>query len=122
VARLTVLLAALGLTFALAADASPMLHEPIQPDPRDDIAMRVVLDGNIPAAIETPSGLVSAPDPRKPVGHAPGGHPSAGGTFDAATAGTYVPDTDTRRPDLLPYDEPFTPSTAPSGWSSETRA
>jgi hypothetical protein len=29
--------------------------------------MKVALGGNLPAAIETPSGLVFAPDPRRPV-------------------------------------------------------
>jgi hypothetical protein len=96
------------------ADASPILHERIPPDARDDIAMRVVLDGDLPAALETGSGLVSAPDPRRPVPSSPRSpQASAGGTFDADAAGRYEPDTDTRRPDLLPYDEPFTPSTAP---------
>jgi hypothetical protein len=107
------LLVVAALTFALEADASPILHERIQPDPRDDIAMRVVLDGNIPAAIKTPSGVVVAPDPRRPVGPPKADHPSAGGPVDAAAGGKYVADRDTRRPNVLPYDEPFTPSTAP---------
>jgi hypothetical protein len=113
VARAPAALAVAALAFTVSADASPVLHERIAPDPRDDLAMGVVLDGNLPAAIETPSGLVSAPDPRRPVGNARRSPTNAGGTFDAATAGRYVPDTDTRRPDVLPYDEPFTPSTAP---------
>jgi hypothetical protein len=107
------LLATAALAFALPADASPILHERIQTDPHDDMAMHVVFAGQIPAAIETPSGLVTAPDPLRPAKTPPGEHASAGGKFDAATAGKYEPDTDTRRPDLLPYDEPFTPSTAP---------
>jgi Transglutaminase-like superfamily len=107
------LFATAALAFALSADASPILHERVPSDPRDDMAMRVVFDGNIPAAIETPSGLVSAPDPLRPAKPPRGERASAGGKFDAATAGKYEPDTDTRRPDLLPYDEPFTPSTAP---------
>ena len=31
----------------------------------EDLAYQVALDGDLPAAIQTPSGLVSAPDPRK---------------------------------------------------------
>jgi hypothetical protein len=90
--------------------AAPVLHEPIPPDAREDIALSVSLDGDIPAAINTPRGLVQAPDPAKPVGsgdspynHAPG---------DARDT-SFHPDRDTRRPDVLPYDDPFSPSTAP---------
>jgi transglutaminase-like putative cysteine protease len=90
--------------------AMPVLHEPIPPDAREDIALAVSLDGDIPAAIDTPRGLVQAPDPAKPVGtgdspynHAPG---------DARDT-SFHPDRDTRRPDVLPYDDPFSPSTAP---------
>jgi hypothetical protein len=90
--------------------SAPVLHEPIPPDAREDIALSVSLDGDIPAAINTPRGLVQAPDPAKPVGtgdspynHAPG---------DARDT-SFHPDRDTRRPDVLPYDDPFSPSTAP---------
>lgn len=88
----------------------PVLHEPIPPDAREDVALSVSLDGDIPAAINTPRGLVQAPDPARPVGtgdspynHAPG---------DARDS-SFHPDRDTRRPDVLPYDDPFSPSTAP---------
>jgi len=103
---------------AVGADASPMLHEQIADDPKDDLAMKVALGGNLPAAIETPSGLVFAPDPRRPVLEPrarPAETTAAKGTsaIDSRASGIFVPDTDTRRPGLLPYDEPFTPSTAP---------
>jgi transglutaminase-like putative cysteine protease len=100
--------AALALA-AQAAGASdgPVLHEPIAPDPREDLAMRVSIDGELPAAIQTPSGIVGAPDPRSP--------PSA--TDPSYRTGTehdvFVPDRDTRRPNVAGYDEPFTPATAP---------
>src|SRR5262249_51893958 len=42
----------------------------------------------------------SAPDSTPPIAEAP---PNA----------TFRPDRDTRRPDVLPYEDPFTPSTAP---------
>jgi Transglutaminase-like superfamily len=90
--------------------AAPVLHEPIPPDAREDVALAVSLDGDLPAAINTPRGLVQAPDPAKPVGtgdspynHAPGD----------ARDNAFHPDRDTRRPDVLPYDDPFSPSTAP---------
>jgi hypothetical protein len=90
--------------------AGPVLHEPIPPDAREDVALAVSLDGDIPAAINTPRGLVQAPDPARPVGsgESPYNHPPG----DARDT-SFHPDRDTRRPDVLPYDDPFSPSTAP---------
>jgi len=90
--------------------AAPVLHEPIAPDAREDVALAVSLDGDLPAAISTPRGLVQAPDPAKPVGSgdSPYNHPPG----DARDT-SFHPDRDTRRPDVLPYDDPFSPSTAP---------
>ena len=90
--------------------AAPVLHEPIPADAREDVALAVSLDGDIPAAINTPRGLVSAPDPAKPIGtgESPYNHPPG----DARDT-SFHPDRDTRRPDVLPYDDPFSPSTAP---------
>jgi hypothetical protein len=90
--------------------SAPVLHEPIPPDAREDIALAVSLDGDIPAAINTPRGLVQAPDPARPVGtgDSPYNHPPG----DARDT-SFHPDRDTRRPDVLPYDDPFSPSTAP---------
>jgi transglutaminase-like putative cysteine protease len=103
-------------TASLRADASPLLHERIADDPSDDVAMKVTLDGDLPAAIETPSGLVSAPDPGRPVDprEAQVSRAAEGqSVISPAAAGVFRPDLDTRRPGLLPYAEPFTPSTAP---------
>lgn len=90
--------------------AAPVLHEPIPADAREDVALAVSLDGDIPAAINTPRGLVQAPDPARPVGsgESPYNHPPG----DARDT-SFHPDRDTRRPDVLPYDDPFSPSTAP---------
>jgi hypothetical protein len=90
--------------------AAPVLHEPIPVDAREDVALAVSLDDDIPAAIHTPRGLVQAPDPARPVGsgETPYNHPPG----DARDT-SFHPDRDTRRPDVLPYDDPFTPSTAP---------
>ncbi len=88
---------------------SPTLHEPIPPDPREDVALSVALEGDLPAAINTPRGLVSAPDPARPFG-------TGDAPYGAAPKGdgsTFRPDRDTRRPEVLPYDDPFSPSTAP---------
>jgi transglutaminase-like putative cysteine protease len=84
----------------------PVVHEPIPPDPREDLALHVALEGDLPAALQTPSGLVSAPDPRQP--------PPAGGVaYGADGHDSFTPDRNTRRPDVAGYDDPFTPSTAP---------
>lgn len=84
----------------------PVEHERIPPDAREDLAMGVVLAGEMPAAIRTPAGVVAAPDPlRDPAG--------SEGVYDASESPTFRPDRDTERPDLGAYDEPFTPSTAP---------
>jgi hypothetical protein len=97
---------------AAAGGKTYTLHEPIPQDPRDDMALGVVLDGELPAAIETPSGVVRAPDPRKPAGSTDSIYAS-GGKSEVAGNATYTPDRDTKRPDVLPYDDPFDPSTAP---------
>jgi transglutaminase-like putative cysteine protease len=103
------------LLFALAAIAvappagayAPILHEHIPPDPQEDLALSIAIDGDMPAAMNTPSGIVRAPDPRKPVSH--DDPTSSRGAEDTS----FRPDRDTRRPDVLPYDDPFVPSTAP---------
>jgi transglutaminase-like putative cysteine protease len=92
---------------------SPVLHERIPSDPRDDVALSVSLDGDLPAAIDTPSGLVTAPDPRRPPASSPRPDGAASDLPLAPPNATFRPDLDTRRPDVLPYEDPFTPSTAP---------
>ncbi len=106
-AALALVCAVSNAAFADFAHDPPVLHEPIAPNPREDLAMRVSVAGDLPAALQTPSGVVGAPDP---------------GLLPAATDSSYregtehdvfVPDRDTRRPSVLNYDDPFTPSTAP---------
>ena len=92
------------------AREAPVLHEPISADPREDVALSISLDGDLPAAIDTPRGLVSAPDPARPVGTKPSPYDNLSG--DPADT-SFHPDRNTRRPDALPYDETFSPSTAP---------
>jgi transglutaminase-like putative cysteine protease len=91
----------------VARPASPILHEPIPPDPREDLALNVALDGDLPAAMRTPSGIVAAPDPRQLPG------PTDSSYGPGSEHDTFVPDRETRRPDVGGYDDPFTPSTAP---------
>ncbi len=108
--RLVLLAAALSLAVAAPASGDvkgAVLHEPIPADPREDLAMRVMLDGDLPAALQTPSGLVSAPDPRAVPSSTDPAYSSRGDT------GVFTPDRDTQRPQISAYDDPFTPSTAP---------
>ena len=111
-----VALVAFGLApFASSgASAAPgtTLHEPIPVDARDDIAMGVVLEGDIPAAIQTKSGVFSAPDPNR-VPTQSELQAAKNAEHDADVGSTFTPDRDTRRPDVLRYVDPFTPSTAP---------
>lgn len=92
-----------------AQRSGPVLHEPVRPDAREDVAMGLALDGDLPAALQTPRGLVSAPDPSRPVGAGESPYSPQARNDDQA----FRPDRDTRRPDVLPYDDPFSPSTAP---------
>ncbi len=109
--RSLVLAAAIGV-LAVSAPASgdvrgAVLHEPIPADPREDLAMHVTLDGDLPAALQTPSGLVSAPDPRAVPSSTDPSYRARG------ESGVFTPDRDTERPQVSAYDDPFTPSTAP---------
>ncbi len=106
------LLLALGTGVTARAEMpGPVLHEPIPPNPREDVSFDLTLDGEIPAAIQTPRGLVEAPDPRRPVDGE--NHPYGSDAPSDVPGSSFRPDRDTRRPDTLPYDDPFTPSTAP---------
>lgn len=89
-----------------------MLHEYIEPNPTEDVELSATTpDGAMPAALETESGVVPAPQTgeRKPKGeHAYGGN----ATPDSIDA-SYRVDRDTSRPDSVSYDEPFTPAVVP---------
>jgi hypothetical protein len=97
---------------AVAQAPSPsILHEFIPPNPGEDISFSATtLDGDLPAAIQTPSGIATAPDPQKPPSTE---HVYSGATTDDSPGSTYEPDRDTRRPNVEHYDDPFSPSTVP---------
>lgn len=95
---------------AIAQLRGPVLHEPVAFDPREDSALLLASDGDMRPAIQTPRGLVPAPDPARPVG--PGEAPY-NTKSKPETDSTFRPDRNTQRPDVLPYDDPFSPSTAP---------
>ncbi len=94
-----------------SGNAAPTLHEQIPTDVHDDLAMGVTIAGGLPAALETRSGVVPAPDPNRPP---TASDIAAQKDFEQQLDNdTYVPDRDTRRPNTLPYTDPFTPSTTP---------
>ncbi|XYI00539.1 transglutaminase-like domain-containing protein [Sorangium sp. So ce1128] len=107
------------LVFALACAVSPLadaqgslLHEFIAPDPAEDVSLATTtLDGGLPAAIQTPSGLATAPDPQRPPSTPQQVYSNVGS--DAGPEASYEPDRDTRRPNVERYDDPFSPATAP---------
>ena len=70
--------------------------------------MHVALDGDLPAAIQTPSGVVSAPDPARP--HL---QPGFGVRIERGPVDVSSPTATRSGPRSSAYDEPFTPSTAP---------
>ena len=104
---------AVYLAIAPVADAqSSLLHEYIPPDPSEDVSLATtILDGEIPAYLQTPSGVATAPDPRTPPSTRQQVYSNAAG--DSSPDSTYEPDRDTRRPNVENYDDPFSPATAP---------
>jgi hypothetical protein len=106
------LLVALSLVALTARAQAPVLHEYIEPNPAEDVELSATTqDGAMPAALETESGVVPAPQAgdRKPKAeHAYGGN----ATPDSIDA-SYRVDRDTTRPDSVSYDEPFIPAVAP---------
>jgi hypothetical protein len=112
--RSPALTVAVGVALVASARADTVgsiLHEFIPPDPGEDVSFAATtLEGDLPAAIQTPSGLATAPDPRKSPG---ADHVYGGATTDDSPDSTYEPDRDTRRPNIENYDDPFSPATAP---------
>lgn len=100
----------IGLLAASALADGPILHERIPPDPGEDASLAATTpNGALPAALETPSGIATAPplEPR-----------SSARVYGSASTGdapdsSYQPDRDTRRPNVEMYDDPFSPSTTP---------
>jgi hypothetical protein len=95
-----------------AASADVVLHEYVPPDAVEDLRLGATTsDGVMSAAIQTQSGPVPTPDLDRPEGatgtvYGPSRTPPGGGS-------TFRVDRDTSRPDVVSYDDPFTPSIAP---------
>ena len=110
--QLTTALVVAACAMAARADDKPViLHEFIPPDAHEDIELAATTsDGRLPAAMETPSGLVEAPDTtRMPTAN----EKAYGPTAPRSVESKYSPDRDTRRPVVARYDDPFIPATAP---------
>src|SRR5688572_22800723 len=91
----------MGMIPAALAGPDALIHERIPVDPKDDIAAHVVLGvTGTGSPVETPSGQITPPDPkRSPQNPATRPYtaqsrPEAGGGPGA----TFRPDRDTRRP------------------------
>jgi len=106
-----VLFAACFATSLLADTQGSLLHEYVPPDPKEDVSLAATtLDGDLPAALETRSGVATAPDPSRAPDNK---NLYSGGTTDDGPDSTYEPDRDTRQPNVENYEDPFSPSTSP---------
>jgi hypothetical protein len=106
---LSVLLAPLVVSVA-GAQGGVIVHEYIPPDAVEDLALGVMTPlGRMPAAIRTPSGVISAPDVTLPTSSRR--EPVYG--KDNPTAARWRVDGITSDPGTLRYHECFRPSVAP---------
>ncbi|MBK7581270.1 MAG: transglutaminase domain-containing protein [Myxococcales bacterium] len=106
---LVVLLVAIVLP---AHAAGPVVHTYFDPDPGEDLALHATTtDGKLPAAIETPSGVVQAPDPLR--SQRQNEQTYGGGSTPASVDATYRIDRNTSRPEVVSYDDPFIPAITP---------
>lgn len=102
-----------ALLYACTATVSqadgPVVHVHFEPDPAEDLQWGArVAHGRLPAALDTPSGLVQAPADASHSASIYGGT-SPGQGVDAA----YQIDRLTTQPEVVRYDDPFSPSVAP---------
>jgi hypothetical protein len=104
--------AAAILAFALPAHADgPVLHEYIAPDASEDLRMgATTADGQMPAAIDTRSGVLAAPAEQR---SAPNQVAYGGSATPDSIDASYRIDRDTSRPESVRYDDPFIPAVTP---------
>ncbi len=95
-----------------AQAGGPIEHEYIKPDPAEDLRLNATTEsGSMPAALETPSGVVTAPDSRQSPSE--NGTAYGGSSTPDSVDATYRIDRDTTRPDEVGYDDPFSPAITP---------
>ena len=112
--RLVLGVVALAAAFTLgvgrAGADGPVLHEFIPNDPAEDLALRATTrDGRLPAAVDTPSGVMPAPPDQRPTPEVAYGGNATPDSIDAS----YRIDSDTTRPEVVSYDDPFIPTVTP---------
>lgn len=90
----------------------PILHEYFEPDPSDDLRLQATTrSGSMPAAMDTESGVVQAPDADK---NPYGSETTYGGTSTPdSTDASYRVDRNTTQPNMVGYDDPFIPAITP---------
>ncbi|HTA91282.1 MAG TPA: transglutaminase-like domain-containing protein [Polyangiaceae bacterium] len=100
------------LAFALPAHADgPIVHEYIAPDATEDLRMGATTqDGQMPAAIDTRSGVLAAPAEQR---SAPSQVAYGGSATPDSIDASYRIDRDTSRPESVRYDDPFIPAVTP---------
>ena len=105
----------LGVLGGSWAFAQNLVHEHFRPDPQEDLRLGATTSGGtMPAAVQTQSGLIQAPDDTL-ASSAPGERNEVYGgaqTPDSIDAGFYL-DRQTEGPTSVHYDEPFRPSILP---------
>ena len=105
-------LIAVGLSLAAFAQAGPVLHEYFEVDLEEDLEFGATTrDGAFPAALETESGIVPAPQPNRD--STPTTTTYGGLSTPNSADSTYRIDRNTTRPSLVKYDDPFTPPITP---------
>ena len=103
------LVAGAGLCVPQALADLP-LHEFVPDDPTEDLALRATTrDGRLPAAVDTPSGVMAAPPDHRAAPEVAYGGNATPDSIDA----TYRIDGDTTRPAVVSYDDPFIPAVTP---------
>ncbi len=101
-----------GMTLAALAHAGPVLHEYFEVDLAEDLKLGATTrDGSFPAALETESGIVPAPQSAREVD--PSTTTYGGNSTPNSADSTYRIDRNTTRPSLVNYDDPFTPPITP---------
>jgi hypothetical protein len=99
----------LGVPQSGAARDEPVLHERYESNAAEDALLQATtLDGTLPAALATQSGAVSLGDSRTQ-----GATVTTYQTESSDYSQEYRADSDTRRPDVVGYSDPFSPTIPP---------
>jgi hypothetical protein len=95
-----------------ASAGGPIVHEYIPPQPTEDLLLQATtLGSHIRAALDTPVGVVTAPDVRR--GPASNEMAYGGASTPSSSDASYGVDRLTAEPGVLGYHDPFIPSIAP---------